>query len=320
MRSRIAVALGCGAISLALAPAATACAVTPVAGSPVLLFVNPYPDFAPAGGRAQTVVEVEVELSGAQTDCIVAMGLGSIGDPAPSSASVDQAFLIRQTPGTGKSKSVVLPWIAQTRGPLIGVGDVIFQGAEWFEFAGRPQSPPAFPLRPGEIFSLAFAISVDAAQLSNLAGLPIQFAVAAEGPPPPPGGGASPFAYFGGGELPECLPTANALCLNRGRFHATVDWRTAAGSGHAGVVVPAAADSGNFYFFHPDNWELTLKVLDACSFTIQPRYWVFFTVLSNVEYTLKVTDTQTGRSRQYFNPQGRVATPVLDIESFDTCP
>ena len=31
-------------------------------------------------------------------------------------------------------------------------------------------------------------------------------------------------------------------------------------------------------------------------------FWVFYGALSNVEYTLRVTDTQTGKTKTYFNP------------------
>lgn len=33
-----------------------------------------------------------------------------------------------------------------------------------------------------------------------------------------------------------------------------------------------------------------------------------------------VTDTQTGRTRSYFNPFDRPAPPVQDTDAFPTCP
>jgi hypothetical protein len=32
-----------------------------------------------------------------------------------------------------------------------------------------------------------------------------------------------------------------------------------------------------------------------------------------------VTDTMTGRTRQYFNPQDRIFAPVQDVQAFATC-
>jgi len=33
-----------------------------------------------------------------------------------------------------------------------------------------------------------------------------------------------------------------------------------------------------------------------------------------------VRDTQTGRTRVYFNPAGSTPAPVRDVEAFATCP
>jgi hypothetical protein len=42
---------------------------------------------------------------------------------------------------------------------------------------------------------------------------------------------------------------------------------------------------------------------------------VFYGALSNVEYTLTITDTQTGTVRTYKNPSGRFAS-VADTGAF----
>ena len=39
---------------------------------------------------------------------------------------------------------------------------------------------------------------------------------------------------------------------------------------------------------------------------------------TDVEYTLRVTDTETGVFREYFNPLGN-ASPAL-VDFFETCP
>ncbi len=39
---------------------------------------------------------------------------------------------------------------------------------------------------------------------------------------------------------------------------------------------------------------------------------------TDVEYTLSVTDTVTGVTREYFNPSGRASPAVID--TFATCP
>ncbi|MFL6196871.1 MAG: hypothetical protein ACJ75H_21990 [Thermoanaerobaculia bacterium] len=101
-----------------------------------------------------------------------------------------------------------------------------------------------------------------------------------------------------------CTSTATALCLGEGaRFTAEVTW-TAPGLGSGqGQAMPLTADAGLFWFFDNANVELVVKVLDGR--LVNGHFWVFFGSLSNVAYTLTVTDTQTGIREIYQNPAGR---------------
>jgi hypothetical protein len=114
-------------------------------------------------------------------------------------------------------------------------------------------------------------------------------------------------------------PLTETLHLGRGRFTASVTWDAGDGITGVGHVTPPATDgSGVFWFFGPDNWELMVKVIDGCS--LNHRYWVFSAATTDVEYTLTVTDTQTGAVVRYENPQGRRAPAVTDTSAFATCP
>jgi plastocyanin len=119
-------------------------------------------------------------------------------------------------------------------------------------------------------------------------------------------------------EVGPCIETATALCVTNERFKIEVEFSTGQSAGPAtGVPIASAPASGLFYFFGADNIEMLIKVLNACAFN---RYWVFFAATTNVEYTLTVTDTQTGRTRFYYNPLNRTAPPVQDTDAFATCP
>jgi hypothetical protein len=48
---------------------------------------------------------------------------------------------------------------------------------------------------------------------------------------------------------------------------------------------------------------------------VDGHFWVFYGSLTNVEFTLTVTDTQTGAIKTYFNPQGQLAS-VADTSAF----
>ncbi len=112
---------------------------------------------------------------------------------------------------------------------------------------------------------------------------------------------------------PPCQASAAALCLSGGRFEVKASWRDFAGHTGSGHAAPLSADTGTFWFFDPANVETILKVLDGTS--LNDHFWVFYGALSNVEYTLTVTDTQTGLARRYFNPSGIFAS-VGDTQGF----
>jgi len=138
------------------------------------------------------------------------------------------------------------------------------------------------------------------------------------------GAGFSPYSNEAGAAtdatVVPCVPSATVLCLNNGRFAAHVHWRTSNSSGEGSTVPLASApDSGLFYFFSPTNIEMLIKVLNACTFK-PPNYWVFFAATTNVELTLTVTDSQTGKVKVYFNPLNTAAPPVQDVSAFATCP
>ena len=48
---------------------------------------------------------------------------------------------------------------------------------------------------------------------------------------------------------------------------------------------------------------------------VNGHHWVFYGALSNVEYTITVTDHETGEMRPYFNPLG-VFGSLGDTEAF----
>ena len=121
------------------------------------------------------------------------------------------------------------------------------------------------------------------------------------------------------GEKADCATSDTVLCLKDGRFALEIDWRDFEGDAGPGYVVEGtpSSDSGLFQFFGEDNWEVLVKVLDACGFN--DRFWVFSAATTNVEYTLRVTDTETGETVSYFNPLGNAADAVTDTDAFATC-
>ena len=121
------------------------------------------------------------------------------------------------------------------------------------------------------------------------------------------------------GGASACVADETTLCLNQGRFQVKVSWRDFAGATGPGTVVPFGSDdSGLFWFFTADNWEMLVKVLDGCG--INEHYWVFATATTDVEYTLEVVDSSNGASKTYFNALGTAAAATTDTSAFATCP
>ena len=113
-----------------------------------------------------------------------------------------------------------------------------------------------------------------------------------------------------------CVADGQTLCLNDGRFKVEIGWQATkldpptSGKGEA---VSLTGDTGYFWFFSPNNVEVTVKVVDGRA--VNGRFWVFFGALSDVQYTIRVTDSQTGEVRSYFNEEGAVAS-AADTSAF----
>jgi photosystem II stability/assembly factor-like uncharacterized protein len=103
-----------------------------------------------------------------------------------------------------------------------------------------------------------------------------------------------------------CIPDSTHLCLNGGRFRVEASWKDFQGNTGVGKTLPLTNDTGAFWFFGPDNLELTVKVLDGRTFN--GRFWVFYGSLTNVEFAFTVTDTVTQQQQTYRNPAGHFAS------------
>jgi hypothetical protein len=118
--------------------------------------------------------------------------------------------------------------------------------------------------------------------------------------------------------LPPCRDTAASFCAKNGRYLLTVDWKDPQGvRGKAKKVATGSEDSGLFYFFDPNNWELLVKVLDGCG--INQRFWLLAAGTTDVEYLMKVEDRFTGQIRHYANAGGQAAPAVVDTDAFSGC-
>jgi subtilisin-like proprotein convertase family protein len=115
--------------------------------------------------------------------------------------------------------------------------------------------------------------------------------------------------------LAPCVANSTTLCLNNGRFQTTVAWQVPTqGTSGVGMAVPLTTDTGYMWFFTANNIELMIKVVDGRTFN--GKFWVFYGALTDVQYTVTVTDTVTGNVKTYFSPQGTPQSRA-DTAAFD---
>lgn len=107
-------------------------------------------------------------------------------------------------------------------------------------------------------------------------------------------------------EPEDCEPGPTKLCLQGGRFQVEVAWTDFQGNSGLGQTIPLTNETGGFWFFNSGNVELVAKVLDGRD--TNGKFWVFVASLTSVEFTLTVTDTETGKQKVYHNPSGHMAS------------
>lgn len=117
--------------------------------------------------------------------------------------------------------------------------------------------------------------------------------------------------------LVPCSPGPTTLCLNGGRFQV----RAIFSAPNLGItnapaqVVSLTSDTGYLWFFSPNNVEVALKVVDGRAFN--GFFWVFYGALSDVHYSITVTDTATGAVKTYSNEAGTLAS-IADTSAFSS--
>ena len=119
-----------------------------------------------------------------------------------------------------------------------------------------------------------------------------------------------------------CVAGPNTACLLDDRFAVKIDFLNQfasppqPGSLLGAKLLPGSQnpDTGIFGFGSPQAIEAVVRIQDARPFGLN-RFDIYFGGMTDVEYTVTITDTVTGRVRQYRNPPGSVGGGV-DRQSF----
>ena len=114
-----------------------------------------------------------------------------------------------------------------------------------------------------------------------------------------------------------CTANGTTACLLSSRFRVNIAFRNQfsnppgqTGDFAAARLNPAATnpDTALFGFSDAANVEVVVRIVDARPFA--PRFDVYFGGMTDVEYTVTVTDTQSGLTKTYKNEPGDVGGGV----------
>jgi hypothetical protein len=118
-----------------------------------------------------------------------------------------------------------------------------------------------------------------------------------------------------------CVRDATTACLQNGRFEVRIGWQNPQGSGAASVMSfggqrAETAETAFYSFQTAANFEMGVKVLNACVPILGNKFWVFVSGLTDQGWTVTVRDTQTGAVRTYGNPVGKLSSTFADTAAF----
>ena len=119
-----------------------------------------------------------------------------------------------------------------------------------------------------------------------------------------------------------CTSSSTRLCLLNNRFSVTLRWNDGSGFRDALVADPKANSAGSgaglFYFYSedPSNWEVLVKMIDACG---GGNFWLLGSASTGFGWELTVRDEKAGVTKTYTKPLNGQASGIADFSAFQTC-
>jgi hypothetical protein len=119
-----------------------------------------------------------------------------------------------------------------------------------------------------------------------------------------------------------CVRDAGTACLQGNRFEAKVAWNNDSGNGTGQIMNFGGQRSENdesafYYFQSATNFEMGLKILNACIPLFGNKFWVFISGLTDQGWTVQIRDTQTGAIKAYSNALHHLTSTSADTLAFN---
>ena len=119
-----------------------------------------------------------------------------------------------------------------------------------------------------------------------------------------------------------CVRDPDTACLQNDRFEVKISWNNSSGSGNGKVMSfggqrAESAEAAFYYFQSATNFEMGIKVLNACIPAFGNKFWVFVSGLTDQGWDVTIRDTQTGAVKTYSNPRGHLSVTFADTAAFN---
>jgi hypothetical protein len=119
-----------------------------------------------------------------------------------------------------------------------------------------------------------------------------------------------------------CLRDSDTACLQNERFEVNVTWNNNGGNGIGQVMNFGGqrtenAETAFYYFQSATNFEIGVKVLNACIPAFGNKFWVFISGLTDQGWQITIRDSQTGAVKTYSNARGHLSTTFADTSAFN---
>lgn len=123
------------------------------------------------------------------------------------------------------------------------------------------------------------------------------------------------------GAIP-CVRDSDTACLQNDRFEVNVTWNNNDGNGVGQIMSfgghrAEGAESAFYFFQSATNFEMGIKVLNACIPAFANKFWVFISGLTDQGWQVTIRDTQTGAIKTYSNARGHLSTTFADTSAFN---
>jgi plastocyanin len=113
-----------------------------------------------------------------------------------------------------------------------------------------------------------------------------------------------------------CASEAGSVCLGGGQFEARATFRAEDGAALRGAWPRSDGGSRSALFAWASGGdpELMLSVQDGCA--VNGHRWVLLGATTDAELVVTLRDTRTGRTWAFYNPPGKMASGVRDVDAF----